>query len=80
MGYSTASMVGLCLSFPWTPGHQELEKPAAIVQRMKGGGGVGGVDSSSGAKQQQPAMPTDTQQPRGELLGPSLSPCHNFPI
>uniref|UniRef100_A0A8V0Z462 Myosin XVA n=1 Tax=Gallus gallus TaxID=9031 RepID=A0A8V0Z462_CHICK len=53
-------------------GNGELEKPAAIVQRMKGGGGVGGGDKSSGAKQQQPAVPIDTRQPRGELLGPSL--------
>jgi len=79
MGHSAASVVGLCLSFPRTSGHQELEKPAAIVQRMKGSGGVGGGDKSSGAKQQQPAVPVDTRQPRGELLGPSLSPCLLFP-
>ncbi|OXB81926.1 UNVERIFIED_CONTAM: hypothetical protein H355_015123 [Colinus virginianus] len=53
-------------------GNGELEKPAAIVQRMKGGGSVGGGDSSGGAKQTQPAMPTDTQQPRG--VEPASSP------
>ncbi|NXK54306.1 MYO15 protein, partial [Chauna torquata] len=52
-------------------GNGELEKPAAVMQRMKGGGGTGG-DGGSDAKQTGPAVPVETRQPRGELLSPSL--------
>lgn len=44
---------------------QELEKPAAVSQRMKGGGGTGGGDSG-GAEQSGPPVPTEMRQPRGE--------------
>lgn len=48
------------------PAPQELEKPAAISQRMKGGGGVGGGDGGGDAERSGPPVPAETRQPRGE--------------
>lgn len=62
-----------------SPRPQELEKPAALVQRMKGGGGTGGGDGGGDAKQSGAAVPAEPRQPRGELRGPSLAPCLSFP-
>ncbi|NXW84202.1 MYO15 protein, partial [Alopecoenas beccarii] len=47
-------------------GNGELEKPVAITQRMKGGGGAGGGDSGGDAEQTGPPKPTESHQPRGE--------------
>lgn len=76
VGHGAASAGGLCLNFPHS---QELEKPAALVQRMKGGGGTGGGDGGGDAKQGRPAAPAEPRQPRGELWGLSLAPCLSFP-
>ncbi|XP_054068367.1 unconventional myosin-XV [Rissa tridactyla] len=46
-------------------GNGELEKPAAVSQRMKGGGGTGGGDSG-GAERSGPPVPAEMCQPRGE--------------
>ncbi|KAM9598867.1 LOW QUALITY PROTEIN: unconventional myosin-XV [Morphnus guianensis] len=47
-------------------GNGELEKPAAVSQRMKGGGGVGGEDGGGDAERSGPPVPAETRQPRGE--------------
>ncbi|XP_059682320.1 unconventional myosin-XV [Gavia stellata] len=52
-------------------GNGELEKPSAVSQRMKGGGGAGGGDSGSDAKQSRPPVPAETRQPRGAEPAPS---------
>ncbi|NXT85273.1 MYO15 protein, partial [Zapornia atra] len=49
-------------------GNGELEKPTAISQRMKGGGGTGGGDSGS-AERSGPPVPTETHQPRAPCPG-----------
>ncbi|XP_014791652.1 PREDICTED: unconventional myosin-XV [Calidris pugnax] len=51
-------------------GNGELEKPAAVSQRMKGGGGTGGGDSN-GNERRGPPVPTETRQPRGPQPAPS---------
>ncbi|KAM6350625.1 unconventional myosin-XV [Alca torda] len=51
-------------------GNGELEKPAAVSQRMKGGGGTGGGDSG-GAERSGPPVPTEMRQPRGPDPAPS---------
>ncbi|XP_033921235.1 unconventional myosin-XV [Melopsittacus undulatus] len=51
-------------------GNGELEKPAAVTQRMKGRGGAGGRDGD--AEHSRPPVPADTQQPRGTEPAPSL--------
>ncbi|XP_027512370.1 LOW QUALITY PROTEIN: unconventional myosin-XV [Corapipo altera] len=53
-------------------GNGELEKPAILSQRMKGGGGVGGGDSGSDANRSGPPVPAEMRQPRG--TEPALSP------
>ncbi|XP_050173740.1 unconventional myosin-XV [Myiozetetes cayanensis] len=53
-------------------GNGELEKPAILSQRMKGGGGVGGGDSGSDANRSGPPVPAEMRQPRG--AEPALSP------
>ncbi|NXX12055.1 MYO15 protein, partial [Podargus strigoides] len=55
-------------------GNGELEKPAAILQRMKGGGGVGGGDSGGSDEQTGPPMPMETRQLRGECPDCSCIP------
>uniref|UniRef100_A0A8C3JDP3 Myosin XVA n=1 Tax=Calidris pygmaea TaxID=425635 RepID=A0A8C3JDP3_9CHAR len=60
---------------PLTPAPQELEKPAAVSQRMKGGGGTGGGDSG-GTERRGPPVPTETRQPRGEHPKCSCIPTH----
>ncbi|XP_054246854.1 unconventional myosin-XV [Indicator indicator] len=55
-------------------GNGELEKPAAISQRMKGGGGVGGGDSGGDTQQSGPPVPANTRQPRGADPATSLQP------
>ncbi|KAM9222595.1 unconventional myosin-XV [Leptosomus discolor] len=52
-------------------GNGELEKPAAISQRMKGGGGTGGGDGGSDAEQSGPPLPAETRQLRGTEPAPS---------
>ncbi|XP_068280209.1 unconventional myosin-XV [Nyctibius grandis] len=52
-------------------GNGELEKPAAISQRMKGGGGVGGGDDGGDADGSRPPVPAETRQPRGPEPAPS---------
>ncbi|XP_040976302.1 LOW QUALITY PROTEIN: unconventional myosin-XV [Aquila chrysaetos chrysaetos] len=52
-------------------GNGELEKPAAISQRMKGGGGVGGGDGGGDAERSGPPVPAETRQPRGAEPAPS---------
>ncbi|XP_062444614.1 unconventional myosin-XV [Rhea pennata] len=49
-------------------GNGELEKPAAVSQRMKGGGGVG-VGAGSGDAEH--AGPTEPRQPRGAEPAPA---------
>ncbi|XP_064376008.1 unconventional myosin-XV [Dromaius novaehollandiae] len=49
-------------------GNGELEKPTAVSQRMKGGGGVGGGAGSGDAERSGPAEPC---QPRGAEPAPS---------
>ncbi|NWR81119.1 MYO15 protein, partial [Centropus unirufus] len=70
-------------------GNGELEKPAAILQRMKGGGSTGGGGGGSDAKQGGPSAPTETHQPRGERpdcsriptqLPASVSPPHPWSL
>ncbi|XP_071617264.1 unconventional myosin-XV [Heliangelus exortis] len=46
-------------------GNGELEKPSAIVQRMKGGGGTGGGDRRGDAERSGAPAPTEIHQPRG---------------
>ncbi|XP_064008778.1 unconventional myosin-XV [Pogoniulus pusillus] len=46
-------------------GNGEMEKPAVISQRMKGGGGVGGGDSGGDSQRSRSPVPMDTRQPRG---------------
>ncbi|XP_051633460.1 unconventional myosin-XV [Manacus candei] len=53
-------------------GNGELEKPAILSQRMKGGGGVGGGDSGSDANRCGLPVPAEMRQPRG--TEPALSP------
>ncbi|KAM6077810.1 unconventional myosin-XV [Theristicus caerulescens] len=53
-------------------GNGELEKPAAVSQRMKGGGGVGGGDSGGNAERSGPPVPAEMHQPRGVEPAPSL--------
>ncbi|KAM9013441.1 unconventional myosin-XV [Ara ararauna] len=50
-------------------GNGELEKPAAVTQRMKGRGGAGGGDGD--ADHSRPPAPAETQQPRGTAPAPS---------
>ncbi|KAM6299269.1 unconventional myosin-XV [Aegotheles albertisi] len=50
-------------------GNGELEKPAAVSQRMKGGGGAGGDDD---AEQSRAPVPVEPCQPKGTELAPSL--------
>ncbi|KAM9261524.1 unconventional myosin-XV [Cariama cristata] len=52
-------------------GNGELEKPAAVSQRMKGGGGVGGGDGGGDAERSGPPVPAETRQPRGTEPAPS---------
>ncbi|XP_055661266.1 LOW QUALITY PROTEIN: unconventional myosin-XV [Falco peregrinus] len=52
-------------------GNGELEKPAALSQRMKGRGGVGGGDSSGDAKRSGPPVPVEMRQPRAPEPAPS---------
>ncbi|XP_053937019.1 unconventional myosin-XV [Cuculus canorus] len=52
-------------------GNGELEKPAAVLQRMKGGGNTGGGDGGGDAKQTGPFMPAEMRQPRGAEPAPS---------
>ncbi|XP_069666522.1 unconventional myosin-XV [Haliaeetus albicilla] len=52
-------------------GNGELEKPAAISQRMKGGGGVGGGDGGGDAERTGPPVPAEMRQPRGTEPAPS---------
>ncbi|GAB0196500.1 unconventional myosin-XV [Grus japonensis] len=67
-------------------GNGELEKPAAVSQRMKGGGGTGGGDGS-GAEQSGPPVPAEMCQPRvpmgqrwpGELVQHSRLNSEHFP-
>ncbi|XP_009466220.1 PREDICTED: unconventional myosin-XV [Nipponia nippon] len=47
-------------------GNGELEKPAAVSQRMKGGGGVGGGDGGD-AERSGPPVPAETHQPRAPV-------------
>lgn len=51
---------------PLTPAPQELEKPTAISQRMKGGGGTGGGDSGGDAEQSRAPVPAETRGERRE--------------
>ncbi|KAM6114069.1 LOW QUALITY PROTEIN: unconventional myosin-XV [Pterocles gutturalis] len=51
-------------------GNGELEKVAAITQRMKGGGGAGGGDSGSDAEPTSPPIPVEMRQPRGSPPSP----------
>ncbi|XP_066833790.1 unconventional myosin-XV [Anser cygnoides] len=53
-------------------GNGELEKPAVLVQRMKGGGGTGGGDGGGDAKQTRPAVPAEPRQPRAAEPAPAL--------
>nr|XP_047922196.1 unconventional myosin-XV [Anser cygnoides] len=53
-------------------GNGELEKPAVLVQRMKGGGGTGGGDGGGDAKQTRPAVPAEPRQPRPAEPAPAL--------
>ncbi|XP_027539727.1 unconventional myosin-XV [Neopelma chrysocephalum] len=57
-------------------GNGELEKPAILSQRMKGGGGVGGGDSGSDANRSGPPVPAEMRQPRGteSALSPQSRP------
>ncbi|XP_062474993.1 unconventional myosin-XV [Pezoporus occidentalis] len=50
-------------------GNGELEKPAAVTQRMKGRGGAGGGDGD--AEHSKSPVPPETQQPRGTEPAPS---------
>ncbi|KAM7091716.1 LOW QUALITY PROTEIN: unconventional myosin-XV [Ciconia maguari] len=52
-------------------GNGELEKPATVSQRMKGGGGVGGGDGGGDAERSGPPVPAETRQPRGVEPAPS---------
>ncbi|XP_032559948.1 unconventional myosin-XV [Chiroxiphia lanceolata] len=63
-------------------GNGELEKPAILSQRMKGGGGVGGGDSGSDANQSGPPVPAEMRQPRGTepALSPQSRPDANQPL
>ncbi|XP_074741909.1 unconventional myosin-XV [Strix uralensis] len=56
-------------------GNGELEKPAAVSQRMKGGGGTGGGDSGGDANRNAPPVPAETRHPRG--AEPAPSPQHH---
>ncbi|KAM9292172.1 unconventional myosin-XV [Morus bassanus] len=53
-------------------GNGELEKPAAVLQRMKGGGGAGGGDSGGDAERSGPSVSAELRQPRD--AEPALSP------
>ncbi|NXP26700.1 MYO15 protein, partial [Scytalopus superciliaris] len=55
-------------------GNGELEKPAILSQRMKGGGGVGGGDRGGDANRSGPPVPAETRQPRGERPEHSCTP------
>ncbi|XP_042654848.1 unconventional myosin-XV [Tyto alba] len=59
-------------------GNGELEKPAAVSQRMKGGGGTGGGDSGGDAERSGPPVPAETHQPRG--AEPAPAPQHRADI
>ncbi|XP_075020981.1 unconventional myosin-XV [Calonectris borealis] len=59
-------------------GNGELEKPAAISQRMKGGGGTGGGNGSGDAERSGPPVPAETRQPRG--AEPARSPQHRADV
>ncbi|KAM4656830.1 unconventional myosin-XV [Amazona ochrocephala] len=50
-------------------GNGELEKPAAVTQRMKGRGGAGG--GGGDAEHSRPPVPAETQHPRGTEPSPS---------
>ncbi|XP_075371760.1 unconventional myosin-XV [Mycteria americana] len=52
-------------------GNGELEKPATVSQRMKGGGGAGGGDGGGDAERSGPPVPAETRQPRGAEPAPS---------
>ncbi|OPJ87398.1 unconventional myosin-XV [Patagioenas fasciata monilis] len=52
-------------------GNGELEKPVAVTQRMKGGGGTGGGDNGGDAEQTGPPKPTESHQPRDAEPAPS---------
>ncbi|XP_051488212.1 LOW QUALITY PROTEIN: unconventional myosin-XV [Apus apus] len=52
-------------------GNGELEKPAAVSQRMKGGGGTGVGDSGHNAEQSRSPAPTKMHQLRGAEPAPS---------
>ncbi|XP_063199799.1 unconventional myosin-XV [Chroicocephalus ridibundus] len=54
-------------------GNGELEKPAAVSQRMKGGGGTGGGDSGGAERSGRP-VPAEMRQPRGERPEHSCTP------
>ncbi|NXG69943.1 MYO15 protein, partial [Baryphthengus martii] len=47
-------------------GNGEMEKPAAVSQRMKGGGGVGGGEGGGDTERSGPPVPAETRQPKGE--------------
>uniref|UniRef100_A0A8C8AR78 Myosin XVA n=1 Tax=Otus sunia TaxID=257818 RepID=A0A8C8AR78_9STRI len=53
---------------------QELEKPAAVSQRMKGGGGTGGGDSGGDANRNPPPVPAETRHPRAAEGTPGRAP------
>ncbi|KAM6407457.1 unconventional myosin-XV [Rhynochetos jubatus] len=48
-------------------GNGELEKPAVISQRMKGGGGTGGGDGGGDAERSGAPVPVEMHQPRGAI-------------
>ncbi|KAM6121795.1 unconventional myosin-XV [Phoenicopterus ruber ruber] len=52
-------------------GNGELEKPAAVLQRMKGGGGTGGGDGGGDAEWSGSPVPAQTRQPRGAEPAPA---------